>query len=482
MRKVLIVSPRFPPTNAPDAARIRVSLGFYRRFGWDPTVLCVDPATSEGIDDPLLAQSLPADVKICRVAAWREKTCRWFGFGQLAYRSLLPLYRAGTRLLAHEPHDVIFFSTTAFLTFALGPLWKRRFKARVVYDFQDPWYDDQSIYTPATVPGRWWKYRLDQWLAAWLEKRVVASADHIFSVSPEYAQSLRARYDGHLENGPEKRVPVFGARSCSNSKREWRFTVLPFGAALGDFEFARHHDIGQSIFRPGDGSVHWVYAGRGGADMEAIIGALFRSLAELRTEDPAFAARLRVHFVGTNYAARDKARKLVEPLAQRHGVAELVEETPARVPYFEALSLYRASDAVLIIGSVRGDYYASKLFPCVLSGRPVLALVRSESPLCRMAATFANVFCATFERDPLEPAFLQQVRRGLAWLRAPIFDPASIERQLAPWSAENLTRIQCQIFDRLASPPECVVEPHPLPGGSRDDGRAETVPRTLGTP
>ena len=37
MRRVLLVSPHFPPTNAPDHQRVRMSLPFYREHGWAPS-------------------------------------------------------------------------------------------------------------------------------------------------------------------------------------------------------------------------------------------------------------------------------------------------------------------------------------------------------------------------------------------------------------------------------------------------------------
>ena len=99
MREVLIISPRFPPINAADVHRVRTSLAYYRRFGWEPTVLCVEPATSDGIEDAMLAKALTPDIRVVRIRAWDEARCRRFGFGQLSYRSLWPLYRAGSRLL-----------------------------------------------------------------------------------------------------------------------------------------------------------------------------------------------------------------------------------------------------------------------------------------------------------------------------------------------------------------------------------------------
>jgi hypothetical protein len=430
MRKVLIVSPRFPPTNAADLHRVRVSLAHYRRFGWEPTVLCVDPASSDCPVDPALGASLPDDIAITRVQAWSEKTCRYFGFGQLGYRSLLPLYRAGCELLARERHDVVFFSTTVFLSFALGPRWKRRFGCAIVYDFHDPWYSART-HTRDTVPGSWWKYRLDQGLARYLERFAMASADHIVSVSEGYVQSLSRRY-AELDNS--------------------KFTVLPFAAADADYDFVRDHAIRQTVFRPDSRTVRWVYAGAVAPDMKPILEVLFQGLARLREDDPAFAARLRLHFVGTNYASAARTYKLVEPLARLHGVQDLVEEVSERLPFFQTMALYQASDAVLLVGSVHSDYTASKLLPCVLARKPVLALFHGHSLVSRIAKQFSNIFLATFEENPSERPFHVQVAKGIEWLRAPKFDTAAISDQLRPWSAEELTRSQCAIFDRVAAP------------------------------
>ena len=432
MPRVLIVSPRFPPTNAADLHRVRASLGHYRQFGWDADVLCVDAATADCIDDPMLAQSLPQDVQVTRVAAWSEAACRRLGFGQLAYRSLVPLYRAGSELLRRKRYDVVFFSTTAFLCFVLGPPWKRRFGCRIVYDFQDPWYDERSPYTPETVPGRWWKYRLDQWLARHLERFAMASADHVVAVSEGYVRALQSRYPW---------------------LRPADFSVLPFPANAADYEFVSRHSISQTVFRADGSATHWVSAGRAGSDMDAVLRALFQGLARVKSTDAEFAARLRLHFVGTNYAPPERTRKLVEPIARQHGVGDLVEELPERLPYFDAIALHQASDGILLIGSVDADYAASKLFTCVLSKKPILALFHRQSPVSRQAAQFPNVFLATFDEDPSEPAFQAQILKGLEWLRAPQFDPSTIEARIRPWSAQEAARLQCAVFDRASARP-----------------------------
>jgi hypothetical protein len=430
MRKVLIVSPRFPPKNAADLHRVRVSLPWFRQFGWAPTILCVDPATADCEDDPMLAESLPLDVPVTRVRAWSQAMCRRFGFAQLGYRSLVPLYRAGSDILRRERHDVVFFSTTVFLSFVLGPLWKRRFGCRIVYDFQDPWYSEQSPYTPETVPGRWWKYRLDQWLARHFERFAMRSADHVVSVSESYVRDLLRRY-AWLQSS--------------------QFTVLPFAATEADHAFVRRKSIKQTIFRPDGRTLHWVSAGRAGPDMDAVLRALFRCVAGFRQREPELAARLRLHFVGTNYAPPERTYKLVEPITRELSVDDLVEETSERLPYFDTIALNEASDAILLIGSVHADYTASKLFSCVLAKKPILALFHRESLVSRLAARFSNVFLATFAESPSEPAFLARVAEGIAWLRAPTFDASTIDAELKPWSDEAATSRQCAIFDQVCA-------------------------------
>jgi Glycosyl transferase 4-like domain len=429
MRKLLIVSPRFPPTNAADMHRVRVSLGLYRRYGWEPTVLCIDPKTSDCPDDPMLDRALPRDVRIVRIRAWDEKKCRRFGFGQLGWRCLLPLYRAGTRLVREERYDVVFFSTTVFTSFLLGRLWKRRFGCKIVYDFQDPWYSDVALYTRENAPGGWWKYRIDQMLARYLEPHALRAADHIISVSEGYVAALTTRY-----------------RWLDRSK----FTVLPFAAGADDYRLSAEHDVKHGIFAADQTSVRWVSAGRAGPDMTPILNVLFSCVAALQERDAEFAGRLRLDFVGTNYAPPDRTYKLVEPLARPFGVGDLVREQPLRVPYFEALSLYRTSDAILLIGSVHADYTLSKLFTCILAKKPTLALFHSRSLATKIAAKFPSVFVAAFDETPAEPRFRAKVAEGIEWLRAPRFDPDEIDVQMAPWSAETLTQSQCAIFDRIA--------------------------------
>jgi hypothetical protein len=429
MKRLLIISPRFPPKNTADLHRVRMSVRYYRKFDWNPTVLCITPETSDGTDDALLEGTVPADIDIIRVAAWSERKCRRFGFGQIDYRCLIPLYLAGCRLLAERDYDLVFFSSTVFLTFVLGPIWKRRFGCRVVYDFQDPWLrSDVHHYTKANVPGRWWKYRLGQVLAKFGETFALNCADHVISVSEGYVSTLSQRYPTMAQS---------------------QFSVIPFGVERHDFELARRLETADRFISRQDGRRQWIYVGRAGPDMNPILDVLFEQIALLVGKAGDAGNRPMLHFIGTNYAPSDRTGYSIKPIAAGHGLQDIVTEHPTRIPYHQVLALYQVCDALLVIGSIHAEYMPSKLFNCVLSEKPVLALFHRESAAGKIAGRFSNTFLATFAATPDEPSFSSRIAAGLAWLGAPHFDRNQIAEEVGPWTAEALTGRQCAVFDRV---------------------------------
>jgi hypothetical protein len=89
LNKLIIISPHFPPINAADMHRVRQSVWYFEEFGWKPTVVCVDEKFVEGVEEPLLLQSLPKGLEIIKVKAFSTKWTRKIGLGALALRSLL---------------------------------------------------------------------------------------------------------------------------------------------------------------------------------------------------------------------------------------------------------------------------------------------------------------------------------------------------------------------------------------------------------
>ena len=85
--KVLIISPHFPPTNAPDMQRVRMILPYLAEAGMTAEVLAVNSAQVAAPEDPWLVEGLPDDIPIHRVNAldlsWRKIP----GLGTLSLRA-----------------------------------------------------------------------------------------------------------------------------------------------------------------------------------------------------------------------------------------------------------------------------------------------------------------------------------------------------------------------------------------------------------
>lgn len=430
-----MVSPHFPPVNAPDHQRIRTALPYLAEFGWEAEILMVSPAETNHGQDALLQQVLPESLTIHQTTAIPRQITRLVGLGHLGWRCLPAMARAGNRLLSQKNFDLVFFSTTIFPVMTLGPYWQRRFGVPFMVDFQDPWRVDAA---PAGQhrPGGRLKYALDKSLAAVCEPRVMKRVSQVISVSPTYPKTLQNRYPW-LQ--PEQ------------------FTVLPFGAPEVDFAQLPHLPVQQTHFEPSKSRQNWVYVGRGGPDMQLALQGLFLALRELRSYHPNLADQLHLHFIGTSYAPAGRAIKTIEPLATACGVADLVTEQTQRVPYFEAQKLLTDSDAVLLIGSADPKYTASKLYPAVLAKKPILAIFHEASSVVDILQQTQAGQIVTFTEQTSARSLASQLTSPLetllAWPRYTA--PPTDWDAFAPYTAAAMSQTLCQVFDRcLSSAPE----------------------------
>lgn len=428
-KKVLIVSPHFPPISAADMHRVRMSLPFFRECGWEPMVLTVKADADSGVRDPLLDQTVPRDVPLRRVNALPLAWTRRIGIGSLALRAWPYLYSAGARLMREQQIDLVYFSTTEFLVMPLGRTWKRRFGVPFVVDMQDLWVPD---YQSQSDSNGWPKHALMRRVHELMEPWTARAVDGLVAVSPDYLKTLRSRYPW-LEHRPAE--------------------VLPFGAAEDDFRILRGNPRPNPLFRPGDGLAHGVYVGRGGPDMAPALKIAFRALADGVRECPELFDKVRLHFVGTSYAADDRARKTIEPLAEAAGLSGRVTEHVQRVPYFDALQLLADADFLFVPGSDDAMYSPSKIYPYILAGRPLLGVFAAGGlavdVIRRTKAGDVVEFGSgngtgrvTADLRELWTALLRRLRD-----RQPTTD---IDREaFDAYSAREMTRRQCALFDQV---------------------------------
>jgi hypothetical protein len=421
MKKVLVVSPNWPPLAYPDLHRVRMALPFFAEYGWEPLILRIDPDEQPGVQEAALVQTVPGATRVREAGSIPLAFTRWLGLRHAGLRSFFHIARLGDRIIREERPDIVFFSTTMFPLFILGRYWRARHGIPYVLDFQDPWHAGAW-----ERPGA--KAAAARAMGALLEPASVRGAAHMVCVSADYPRVLAARYG----------IPA------------QRFSVLPFGAPEGDFETVQRLALAQRVFDPRDGHEHWVYAGRGGADMETALRALFLALARAHARDRDRFGRVRLHFIGTSYTAGCDAVETVAPIARACGVGDLVHERPERVGYLESLQCLLDADALVVPGSSDPGYTASKIYPYILARRPLLAVFHENSSVVgvirRARAGTVVTFNSQDDSERISERLLEQ------WFRP--YPPPAPQTDWAAFrihGAREMTRVLGAVFDAAAA-------------------------------
>lgn len=409
-RRVAIVSPYFPPSTLAGVHRARHLARHLPTYGWEPTIVCVDERHHEETLDPALARLVPKTADVRKVGAIPSRWARPLGIGDLSLRGYVPIRRALGDLAARHAVDAVLVTMGPYYTALAGASIKRRYRLPLVLDYQDPWVSRWGATRPALS-----KVGASHRLAEWLEPRAVRWADHVTSVSEGTNREIRERYPALSED---------------------RFSVMPIGGDPLDFDAAEA--VANGWFeRRLDPSLRYVsYVGtllpRAGETLRAFL----RAYARWRRADPEKATALRLLFVGTSNQPDGHEAYGVLPVAREEGVEDAVLEFPGRVPYLDALGILRRSTALLALGSDEPHYTASKIYPLLLSRRPVLAVFHEESSVCdvvekaggaalvrisapRPALAAVDEIVAAFRRvtsaeNPIPPARLEALAPFLA--------------------------------------------------------------------
>lgn len=357
-RRVLIVVSSYAPAMIADMHRGRHLAWELPRLGWQVEILAPDSSYQQAdcLDNDADAFFASDTASTC-VPAFAAPIFSRFGMGSIGWRAIVPMWRAGRRLLKLRRFDIVYISTTQFPLFLLGPLWKREFGIPYVLDFHDPCYRDAKKYRAWLRPEL--KHRAARRISYFIEARAVQSAAGIVSVSPNYLEDLRHRY-GVAE-------PGWMAPGLTR--------VIPFGVSPRDLS------VGQGPTSDGSmlGQPRIVYVGAGGAIMRRSFALFCAALAQLRVKGE-LPDGPRVELYGTLRGWREGSRKELAEVADQYGVADLVEERPGWVSYRKSIELLQGGDGALILGVDDAGYVPSKLFTYAYSGKPLLALLRKESP------------------------------------------------------------------------------------------------------
>ncbi|MGV8879824.1 MAG: glycosyltransferase [Sphingobacteriaceae bacterium] len=425
MKRLLIISPYFPPSNAADMQRVRMSLPFFAEFGWLPEVVTVDPAYADLVQDELLLKSIPENIPIYYVKALPKKWTSKLGLGSLALRSLYYYRQKVDRLLKENQFDLIYFSTTQFPVCILGAHWKRKYGVPYVIDMQDPWHSDYYQNKPKNErpPKYWFSYRLNKYL----EPLAMKAVSGLISVSDGYIHTLKERYPA-IRNIPT--------------------AVITFGAFEKDMEIAETHQHQlKTGFQEDPELFHIVYVGRGGYDMQAAVRLLCAGFKLGLTQQPALFKKLRFHFIGTSYAPGGKGIPTLLPIAEEYGLSPYMEEQTDRISFYRSIRTLQAADALVVIGSDDPQYTASKIYPYILAEKPLLAIFDSSSSAADIIQN-SNAGKVVILNDP-ENAIPEIHLFLLALLNDSAAETKINWSNFNEFSARSMTKRQCDLFLKI---------------------------------
>ncbi|MDP9046835.1 MAG: hypothetical protein M3N14_01780, partial [Bacteroidota bacterium] len=360
------------------------------------------------------------------IKAFRKSWTAKLGFGSISYRSYWYYREHVNRLLKNEKFDMIYFSTTQFQICTLGAYWKRRFKIPYVIDMQDPWHSD--YYQDKPKEQQLPKHRILYRLNKFLEPIAMKKASGIISVSTDYIRAIKERY-------PQiKHIP--GA-------------TITFAFPEQDLKIAAEN---RDKFKPllDDAFKNIVYIGRGGKDMYKAIAPVFETLKKGLSEEPGLYRKVRFYFIGTSYAPQGHTTPTILPLARQYGLDNMIIEITDRIGYYHTLATLQKADALFIPGSDDPQYTASKIFPYLLVAKPLLAIFNKQSSalsiLEEFGAEHAYSYDGTTGVHRKIATFLKKVVNNE--IDDPVYNGAAIKK----YSAQQMTKFQCDLFNSVTLP------------------------------
>lgn len=401
-----------------------MSLPYFSKYGWNVEIVKVK-GLAEIVEDLLLLETIPENIVIHTVDAFNKKWTSKFGLGSIALRSLWFYKQKVNELLSKQRYDLIYFSTTQFPICILGSYWKKKFGIPYVIDMQDPWHSTYYQDKPKAErpPKYWFSYRLNKLL----EPIAMKNVDGLISVSQGYLDTLVERYPV-LKHIPKK-VITFGAYEADSAlvkRDQHRFKVA---------------------FKKESSFKHFVYVGRGGADMKEAITILFNAFKIGLKKQPNLFDKVRFHFVGTSYAPKGKGKQTIKPVADALGLVKYVDEKIDRVPFYDGLFTLEQADALVILGSNDAQYTASKIYPYIMAEKPLLAIFHPSSSANKILSLCTNVKVhSLLNKDGMDE---QHVFKNMLDILKDEIKLEINEKEFDNFSAKTMTSNQVELFNQI---------------------------------
>jgi glycosyltransferase involved in cell wall biosynthesis len=349
-RRVLVIAYYFPPMGLSGVQRTLKFVKYFSDFGWEPTVLTVQPKGYFAQDDSLIEDLEGRPVRVVRTSAagpgkyvsskpvvklppeWLRRL-----LSMVSDTFFIPDNKIGWKRKAVEralelaretPFDMVFATAPPFTDFLIGRAVKKKLNIPLVLDYRDPWVDYPFKFYPTPL-HKLWNIRL--------ERLALKASSHVVTTNRKVKELILRRH-----------------RFLSYRDVD----IISQGFDPSDFEKARSTPLTQ----PHRKSMRIAYAGVFWEDRKP--DYFLRALAEVQKEQPRLRGRITAHFVG-NF--RDENRKIVVKLGLQDSVTE-----SGYLPHIDCIRELLASDVLwMIVGDDLGS--PGKTYEYIGAGKPILA-------------------------------------------------------------------------------------------------------------
>jgi hypothetical protein len=421
MKKILIISPHFPPSNLAAVHRSRLFAQHLPAFGWQPLVLTVHEDFYEEKPDDNLAKLLPPQLRIEKVKAFKVTQPRLIG--DIGLRAFIQLHKRARQLIKQEQVDFLYIPIPSFYAALLGRWLHHDTGVRYGIDYIDPWVHhfpgSEKLFS-----RHWFSTKI----ASILEPLAIKKAVLITGVAAGY-------YQGVLQRNPHlNKQAVFGA--------------MPYGGEEQDHIAVAQLGIAPYLFTKKTGKLQLVYAGAMLPKAYAVLEKLFESI----NNNAALFENTEFHFIGTGKLPNDPQSYNIKPIAEKYNLWQtVVFEYAQRIPYLDVLVHLNMADAVFIMGSTEPHYTPSKTYQGVLSGKPIFAILHKDSTAVKVVEQSGAGIVLSFDGaadvstvQQLLPQYYQQFTAFCT-----TFDAAKIDKQLfEQYSAFNVTRQLANLLNK----------------------------------
>lgn len=424
MKRVLIVSPYFPPSMAAGAHRARFLAKYLPDWGWEPIIFCVDEKFYGQPLDYDLADLVPKSTRIIKVSAWPLRVSGSLGLRDASIRGYLQMKKAINNFLSREGAEVLFITVLPGFSMLMGPSIKARYKIPVVLDFQDPWVSEWG-----KIQRPWSKAGIAHRLATWIEPHAVSCADYITSVSAGTNRLLKNLH------------PMLS---------DERMKEIPIGIDFDDFNALKTKPRLCPWLDHKEGIMNVCYVGNIWPNAMSTLRDFLAACVRVKKERPALFSKIKFLFVGTSNQSDGFNDYKVLLLAKEMGLESQFVEVPQRLPYLDALNILSHADLVLMIGSNEAHYTASKLYPCLMSGRPVFAVFHEKSLVSQTVQKIGGVCLVTFNDEIPSETRLKNITDNLIQVLEGKVNFKPLNRDMLKiYSARSIAREFADVFNKV---------------------------------